>query len=61
MFSHSRSLLDSRADKLVADLLLEKNVPGSQLPGRPKKWKDKCFEILETSISNKSVLELLAS
>lgn len=44
---------EERADKLVAEMLLEKNVPGSQLPGRPKRWKDKCLEILGTSISNK--------
>ena len=44
-----------RTDKLVAESLQDKNIPLSQLPGRPKDWRNKCFEILETSVSNKSV------
>ncbi|XP_064405775.1 exocyst complex component 3-like isoform X2 [Halichondria panicea] len=44
---------EEKTDALIKDMLDEKSIPHSQLPGRPKKWKEKCLEILETSISNK--------
>jgi len=48
---------EERADVLVTEMLKEKSIPLSQLPGRPKRWREKCFEILETSISNKYVVQ----
>ena len=38
---------------MLAETLELKAIPSSQIPGRPKKWKNKCTEMLETSISNK--------
>ena len=38
---------------MLEETLSEKGIPSSQIPGRPKKWKSKCMQILETSIANK--------
>ena len=43
----------ARADAMLEEMLALKGIPSSQIPGRPKKWKSKCMEILETSIANK--------
>lgn len=58
ILSHPPShTLTHRADVLVTEMLKEKSIPLSQLPGRPKRWREKCFEILEASISNKYVVQ----
>lgn len=44
---------EERADAMLEEMLALKGIPSSQIPGRPKKWKSKCMEILETSIANK--------
>ena len=45
--------LSTRIDAMLEETLSEKGIPSSQIPGRPKKWRSKCMEILETSIANK--------
>ena len=39
-----------RADKRAEEK--EKNM-GFSVPGRPKKWRDKAFKVLEESVSNR--------
>ena len=48
-----RVLFSCRIDTMLVETLDLKGIPPSQIPGRPKKWRSKCIEILETSISNK--------
>ena len=43
---------------MLAEMLDFKGIPSSQIPGRPKKWRSKCMEILETSITNKYILNV---
>ena len=58
--SHSLSLpLSGRIDAMLEETLSLKGIPASQIPGRPKRWKSKCMEMLDTSISNKSVHQTL--
>lgn len=44
---------EEKMDAMIEETLSAKGIPSSQLPGRPKKWREKCFQILETSVSNK--------
>lgn len=44
---------EEKTDALIEEVLGARGIPSSQLPGRPKKWKEKCFQILETAISNR--------
>ena len=44
-----------RMDEKLENALALKCIPPSQIPGRPKHWKNKCMEILVTSISNRLV------
>jgi exocyst complex component 3 len=44
---------EERIDTMLVETLDLKGIPPSQIPGRPKKWRSKCIEMLETSISNK--------
>ena len=44
---------EEKTDALIAEALEARNIPSSHLPGRPKRWKEKCFQILETAVSNK--------
>ena len=44
---------EEKTDAMIEETLSAKGIPSSQLPGRPKKWREKCFQILETSVSNK--------
>ena len=44
---------EEKTDALIARALEERGVPSSYLPGRPKKWKEKCFQILEAAVSNR--------
>ncbi|KAL5473991.1 hypothetical protein EMCRGX_G028561 [Ephydatia muelleri] len=44
---------EEKIDKSVAELLKEENIPASHIQGRPKRWREKCMEILETVIINK--------
>ncbi len=46
---------EEKTDAEIEVALAARGIPSSQLPGRPKKWKEKCFQILEAAISNKSV------
>ena len=48
----SRSPME-RADMYIADSMKERGIPLAQIPGRPKQWRAKCMEILETSVTNK--------
>ena len=38
---------------MLAETLELKGIPPSQIPGRPKRWRNKCMEILDTSITHK--------
>ena len=40
-------------DGLLKQALEEKGIPSTYLPGRPKKWKDKCMEIMKTATANR--------
>ena len=44
---------EEKTDAVIEEVLAAKGIPSSQLPGRPKKWREKCFQILETAVSNK--------
>ena len=44
---------EEKMDSLLEKALEEKNVPSSHLPGRPKKWKEKCMQMMETATTNK--------
>ena len=44
---------EEKMDVLLKQALEEKGVPSSHLPGRPKKWKAKCMEMMETATANK--------
>ena len=44
---------EEKMDGLLKQALEEKNVPSSHLPGRPKKWKEKCLQMMEASTANK--------
>jgi exocyst complex component 3 len=44
---------EERIDTMLEETLDLKGIPSSQIPGRPKKWRSKCMEILDTSIANK--------
>lgn len=46
---------EEKTDAIIEEALNARNIPSSQLPGRPKRWRDKCFQILEISISNRYV------
>lgn len=59
-----KQIIDNNATYMVSfkcfcvsrmDLAVEerKQQSGFMPPGRPKKWRNKCFEILEDCISNK--------
>lgn len=40
---------------MIDDNLREKNIPVTQIPNRPKKWREKCVEIMESSVQNKFI------
>ena len=44
---------EEKMDSLLTQALEEKGVPNTHLPGRPKKWKAKCMEMMETATANK--------
>ncbi len=46
---------EEKTDAIVKKALDERGIPATQLPGRPKNWREKCLQILETAISNKYV------
>ncbi len=46
---------EEKTDAIIKEALGARNIPSSQLPGRPKRWKEKCFQMLESSISNRYV------
>ena len=54
------SSLSTRIDTMLEETLDLKGIPSSQIPGRPKKWRSKCMEILDTSIANKYVSSVAA-
>ena len=33
----------------------ERNIPLTLIPNRPKKWREKCVQIMESSINNKFI------
>ena len=43
---------EEKTDDIIKRVLTERGIPLAQLPGRPKSWKHKCFQMMETSISN---------
>ena len=51
MYIHVQSL--DREDRRIEERVSKAQVPISQLPGRPKNWRTKCVDILESSISNR--------
>jgi hypothetical protein len=44
---------EEKMDGLLQQALEEKGVPKTHLPGRPKNWKEKCMEMMETATTNK--------
>ena len=44
---------EEKTDAIIEEALKARSIPSSQLPGRPKRWREKCFQILETSITNR--------
>ena len=44
---------EEKMDSMLKQVLEEKGVPESHLPGRPKKWKEKCIQMMETATANK--------
>ena len=48
---------EEKTDAMIAGVLSSRKIPVTQLPGRPKKWKEKCMEEMKTSISNRLVCE----
>ena len=44
---------NNRVDHYIDDSLRERNIPVSLIPNRPKKWREKCVQIMESSIMNK--------
>ena len=44
---------EEKMDSMLKQALEEKGVPESHLPGRPKKWKEKCIQMMETATANK--------
>lgn len=44
---------EEKTDAVIVEALAARGIPNSQLPGRPKRWREKCFQILEVAISNK--------
>ena len=44
---------EEKMDALLKQALEEKGVPPAHLPGRPKKWKEKCLQMMETATTNK--------
>lgn len=44
---------EEKEDRRIEERVSRAQVPISQLPGRPKNWRTKCVDILESSISNR--------
>jgi len=43
---------EEKTDDIIKRVLTDRGIPMAQLPGRPKNWKQKCFEMMETSTTN---------
>uniref|UniRef100_A0A1X7T259 Uncharacterized protein n=2 Tax=Amphimedon queenslandica TaxID=400682 RepID=A0A1X7T259_AMPQE len=46
---------EEKADHYIDDNLRERGIPLSLIPERPKKWREKCVQIMESSINNKFI------
>lgn len=44
---------EEKTDELIDEVLAVRGIPKYQLPGRPKRWREKCFQMLEAAICNR--------